>query len=115
MNAPFTVEEMLATNVAEAEKLWLAISEQCQPDRVEALVAALHKQFGFVMDEETNADAIMAMVGWMSRHAVQLAEDSGISHQGALMLMQMGVQRGVAAHLAIKQAQSEIAAHGLDS
>jgi hypothetical protein len=115
MNEPITVDKMLATNVAEAEKLWVAISEQCQPDRVETLVNSLRTQFGLVLDSETNADAVMAIIGWMSRHAMQLAEESGISHQGALMLMQIGVQRGVAAHLAIMQAQTELARHGLDS
>lgn len=110
-----TLEEGLAEHVAEAEKLWSSIADICEPQRVETLVRALEKQFGFIMDAETNADAIMAIIGWLSRHTLNMSEDSGISHQGALMLLQMGMQRGVAAHIALQQAVEERDEHGLDS
>lgn len=97
-------EEIIAT-MQETEEMWLALCNEVDEERVDMLVQALVEQYALVMEGEENADVIMALVGFISSQALHLSQDSGINIEAAMVLLQVGMQRGVQAHLAVQAAQ----------
>lgn len=92
----------IATTMAETESLWLTICNTCEDVRVEMLIDALIEQHGLVMEGETNANAVMALVGFLARQVMALHDDGDVTVESAMVLLQIGMQRGVQAHLAIQ-------------
>lgn len=111
-----SVEQVLTHNIKEAEKLWVAIIENCDRKRVAKLTAVLDELFNDTMSGESNATVLMALTGWMSGKAMTLSDESGISPDGALMTIQIGLQRAILAHVQVRRAELELQKHGkLDS
>lgn len=92
----------IAATMAETESMWMFVCDSVEDERVEMLINALGEQHSLVMEGETNANAIMALVGFLSQQVVDLHEQSDMSLEGAMVLLQIGMQRGVQAHLALK-------------
>jgi cystathionine beta-lyase family protein involved in aluminum resistance len=101
-------EEIIAT-MQETEEMWFAICNNVNEERVDMLVQSLVEQYTLVMSGEENADVIMALIGFISSQVLHLSQDSGVNIEAAMVLLQVGMQRGVQAHLAVQ------AAHGLES
>jgi len=92
----------IAQTMAETETMWLKICGAVDEERVEWLVNAMIEQHALVMEGENNANAVMSLVGFISRQVIAMHEDGGISMEAAMVLLQIGMQRGVQAHIALK-------------
>jgi hypothetical protein len=90
-------------HIKESEELWQLMSNEADPERVSMLVGAMNEQFGLIMAEETNADVHIALMEFLSYHLMHMVDDSQISIPGATMLFQLGVCRGVAAHVKMRE------------
>lgn len=92
----------IATTMAETESMWLSICNNVDHPRVEMLINALVEQHGLVMEGESNADAIMALIGFLARQVMALHDDGEMTVESAMVLLQIGMQRGVQAHLTLQ-------------
>ncbi len=92
----------IATTMAETESMWMAVCDGVDEERVEMLIQALVEQHGLVMEGEHNANAIMALVGFLARQVMALHDDADMTVEGAMVLLQIGMQRGVQAHLTMQ-------------
>jgi hypothetical protein len=103
MNAPhdITMDDIAAT-MAETESMWMHVCNAVDPKRVDMLVQAMIEQHALVMEGESNANAIMSLVGFLAKQAIYMSEDGDLSIESAMVLLQIGLQRGVQAHLALK-------------
>jgi len=96
------IDEITST-MHEIEAMWGVMCDTVDEDRTELLIEALLKQHGLVMAGESNADAVMALVGFISRQIVYMHKDGGMTLEGAMVLLQIGMQRGVQAYLALEK------------
>ena len=94
--------QQIASAMEESQVLWNTVCDQVEDKRVEMLIQALTEQYALVMEGETNANAIMSLIGFIADQAIFIAEDGEVSTEVAMVLLQMGMQKGVAAHLAMK-------------
>jgi len=92
----------IASTMAETESMWMHVCNNVDNERVDMLVHALVEQHGLVMEGENNADAVMALVGFLAKQVIAIHEDGEMSIEGAMVLLQIGMQRGVQAHLAVQ-------------
>jgi len=103
MNDPTQIRMTdIASTMAETESMWLHVCNNVDDDRVEMLIHAMVEQHALVMEGETNANAIMSLVGFLAQQVIQLHDDGDMTIEGAMVLLQIGMQRGVQAHLALK-------------
>ena len=86
----------------ESQAMWKTICDGVDDDRVEILIQAMTTQYALVMEGETNANAIMGLIGFISDQILFISEDGECSIESAMVLIQMGMQKGVQAHLAVK-------------
>jgi len=99
--------EITAT-MEETEAMWVQVCGSVDDDRVDMLVEAMFQQYALVMEGESNANAIMALVGFISQQVLVLHESSDMSIESAMVLVQIGMQRGVQASLAVKAKHGEL-------
>ena len=70
MNIP-TMDQITDT-MQESERMWLTMCDQCDEARVDMLMHAMIEQHALVMEGETNANALMSLVGFMSAQVMAL-------------------------------------------
>lgn len=92
----------IAETMSETEIMWAAICNGVEDNRVDMLVDALEEQHALVMEGETNSNAVMALVGFISRRVMALHDQGEMSLEAAMVLVQIGMQRGVQAHLSFE-------------
>ena len=92
----------IAKTMAETESMWMAVCGKVDDDRVDILLKTLVEQYGLLMHGESNSDAIMTLVGFMAHQCIALHDDGEMSLEGAMVLLQIGMQRGVQAHVSLK-------------
>lgn len=103
MNDPNQIRmQDIAETMAETESMWLHVCNNVDQERVDMLIHAMIEQHGLVMEGETNANAVMSLVGFLAHQVIQLHNDGDMSIEGAMVLLQIGMQRGVQAHIAAK-------------
>lgn len=93
----------IAATMDETESMWMHVCSNVDDDRVDMLITAMTTQHALVMEGETNANAIMSLVGFLAQQVIALHEDGEMSVESAMVLLQIGMQRGVQAYLAAKQ------------
>jgi len=98
--------EDIASTMAETETMWLHVCSNVDEERVEWLINAMIEQHALVMEGESNANAVMGLVGFLARQVIALHEDGEMSMEAAMVLIQIGMQRGVQAHIALKAKQA---------
>jgi len=92
----------IASTMAETESMWMHVCSNADDERVEMLINAMVEQHALVMEGENNADAIMSLVGFLAQQVIAIHEDGEMSIEGAMVMLQIGMQRGVQAHLSWK-------------
>jgi hypothetical protein len=92
----------IATTMAETESMWMAVCNGVDDDRVDMLLKTMVEQHGLLMYGESNSNAIMTLVGFMAQQVIALHEDGEMSIEGAMILLQIGMQRGVQAHVSAR-------------
>lgn len=85
--------------INESERLWRVMCKECEPDRVDMLTQAMCDSFDLIMHDEVNGDVNMALIGFISRHLLNLAQDGEMTIPGVSMLFQIGIAKGIAAHM----------------
>ena len=93
----------IAATMAETEKMWMQVCTCIDDARVDMLINAMVEQHALVMEGESNANAIMSLVGFLSQQVIALHEDGAMSLDSAMTLLQVGMQRGVRAYLVTKE------------
>ena len=92
--------------MAESQQLWQSICDGVEDARVEMLIQQMTNHYGLLMHGETNANALMALIGFMSDQVLNISEDGVISLESSMVLMQMCMQKGVQAHLVVMAKKS---------
>ncbi len=95
--------KMISDTMEESEVLWNTVCNAVEDKRVEMLIQAMTEQFGLVMEGESNADVIMGLVGFISNQVIFLSRDGAMSVEAAMVLLQMGMQKGVQAHMVLRE------------
>ena len=89
--------------MSDAEEMWLSICNNVEDERVDMLVHAMISQHALVMEGESNANALMALIGFLSQQVLQLHQDVEMGLESAMVLLQIGMQRGVQAQITVKE------------
>ena len=92
----------IASTMEETEIMWTTVCGNVDDERVDMLIQALTNQHALVMEGETNANAVMSLVGFIAQQALALHEKGEMSIESAMVLLQIGMQRGIQAHFAIE-------------
>ncbi len=90
------------STMAESQQLWRTICNGVEDARVEMLIQEMTNHYGLLMHGETNANAVMALIGFIADQVLNISEDGVISLESSMVLLQMGMQKGVQAHLTVK-------------
>jgi hypothetical protein len=111
MNVPKEIQQAMAEASHDASRCWEMICEESDEERSEMLAEKMQQTFGLLMMEENNSNVTMALIAFLSAHLMGVAEDAKMTEFGALLLLQTGLQRGIAAQVAVKMATKEAAEH----
>jgi len=111
MTIPDEIQISMAQAAHESAALWHCICDEADGDRSQMLAEKMQETFALLMNNENNATVTMALVGFLSAHLMGLSREANMSEFGALMLIQTGLQRGVAAQVAMLRAVEEASQH----
>ncbi len=92
----------VAATMEETEIMWTSVCGQVDDVRVDMLIEAMIEQYALVMEGETNANALMSLVGFIANQAIQLHKQGDMSIESSMVLLQIGMQRGIQAHFAVE-------------
>ena len=92
----------IAATMSETEIMWATVCGNVDDERVDWLISAMTEQHALVMEGENNANAIMALVGFIAQQALAISEQGEMSIESSMVLLQIGMQRGIQAHLALE-------------
>ncbi len=93
--------DQINQTMGEAEAMWLQVCNNVDDERVDMLVHAMTEQHALVMQGESNANALMSLIGFLSQQVLALHQDGEMGIESAMVLLQIGMQRGVQAQIAV--------------
>ncbi len=106
---------MFAKVIADAESSWERAADNCSGDNVGKLATGMMDAFHEIMKGQPNADVMVALAHYLAMYTRFVSGETGMPLYTSMLMMHVGHESSLRAHVEVEEALAESHAHGLDS